>query len=497
MRPLRSLFVLVLALALLAGAAPAGSQSGTDLVDACLANGGSASLCRGLYQSLRIPGGLCRDVAANTPECAVFDGITIDEQLVAAQEASWLNEALSLQRGLDDPYPLQDELWTHTHNSYNADAYPPQLLSGLDRNHIYSIRDQLRMGARAIEIDIHYLPPLVGEVDNSVRACHGQVIETGVKPIHLGCELGSPLLIDLLREVRAWMDANPDEVLMIYLENKLDGDVDAHNQTSAAIDQTMGDVLVKPSADCEPLPMDTSRREIRDSGKRVIITGNASPGWCDWVHERGPRWKEGGLGYGNDFPAYPCTERRASQDYANNWIRHWGDETGLSAGAGSGGDVTPTDALNMTRCGVNMIGFDNLVPFDERMGNLVWSWRTDEPSSYDDGVCASHGIDGRFHASDCSVTQEIVKIKRRGRPAKKKAVDVFTAQPFACFDGTDWAVTSTADRFSNGQSVCQAEGLGSFSVPWNGYENERLKAVRGDAGEVWLNYKAAGGRWVS
>jgi hypothetical protein len=245
--------------------------------------------------------------------------------------------------------------------------------------------------------------------------------------------------------------------------------------------------------------MDTSRESIRNSGARIIITGNCGPGnWGAWVHERGARWKESGLDDGDDFPAYPCAAERARENYANNWIRHYGDETGLSAGAGTGGDVTPADARNMTRCGVNMIGWDNLVPFDERLENVVWSWRRDEPSTVQSGYCASHDATGRFHASDCTVTAEIVKKKRRHRKPRYITVEHFTAQPFACFDGINWSVSTAAARFSDGDETCAAEGRGDFAVPPNGYENERLKDAKppGD-GEVWLNYRSNGSGWAS
>jgi hypothetical protein len=484
MRSLRLLPIVCLVAALLAVGTPASSQSGTDLVQACLDNGGSASMCKGLHQTLRIPGGACRDIAANDPACAVFDGIEISEALVAAQESSWLNEALAHQRSLDDDHPLQDELWTHTHNSFNADAYPLQVLGGLDRNHIYSVGDQLRMGVRAIELDLHYNLHLTTAAPRAVQVCHGtEVPLPDGSNYHLGCELNSPLLGAYLTEISAWMDDNPDEVLMLYLENALDENAQAHEQAAASLVDAFGDLIyAPPTTDCTPIPMDVTRKQIRDSGARILITGNCGPANSPWnalVHERGSRWKEGGLDYGDDFPAYPCTERRADQDYANNWIRHWGDETGLSAGAGSGGDVTPNDALNMVRCGVNMVGWDNLVPFDERMGNMVWSWRMNEPSTDADGYCARLADDDRFDAADCGGAGQ-------------------TVMRFACYDGTNWRVTRKSGRWSAGKATCRAERLGAFSVPWNGYEMERLKEATPDsAAGLWLNYHASGGRWVS
>lgn len=485
MKRLRLLVVTAVALALVGSGTSVRSQSGHDLVEQCKANGGSPSMCRGLWQLLRVPGGACRDVSSNNPTCAFFDGITIDEALVLANEQSWLTEALALQRGLDDDEPLQDELWPHTHNSFNADAYDFQALGGLDRNHIYSITDQLRMGARAIEVDIHWAPHVTSGGGKAVQVCHGSAIALPVGGFyHAGCELNSPLLPDVLGEIRTWMQLHPDEIVMLYLQNELDEDPAAHAAAAAALETEFDDLVYRPASECAEIPMDTTREQIRRSGARILITGNCGAGgaWGTWVHERGARWKESGLGDGDDFPAYPCAKTRADENYDHNWIRHWGDETGLSASAQSGGDVTPTDALNMTRCGVNMIGWDNLVPFDARMENLVWSWRTKEPSTSKTGYCSSHEADGRFVAKKC-------------RGASKK---VGAKQRFACFDGTQWAVTKAKGAWSRGDRTCKAEGLGSFSVPWNGYENERLKEAKGASpGAVWLRYRSSHGDWVS
>jgi hypothetical protein len=320
-----------------------------------------------------------------------------------------------------------------------------------------------------------------------------------ITTVHGGCGLNDQLMTDLFAEVRDWIDSNPREVIMIYLENALDGDATANNIVGDAIEQYFGDITYRTPTNCASLPMDTSRKQMRDSGARVIFTGNCGPGtWGRWVHERGPRWREGGLDYGDDARfAPPCTTERTAQGYATNWIRHWGDETGLSAGAQAGGDVTLSDAVNMIRCGVNMPGLDNLVPFDERLTRFVWSWAPMQPSRSDDGLCAELRDDGRFYSADCKVHTETIKIKRKGRPPKKKKVDVFVSHPFACFDGSVWAVTAKSERWSRGAETCAAEGLGTFAVPRNGYSNEQLKIARGDADGIWLNYRASKGVWVS
>jgi hypothetical protein len=443
--------------------APVRAQSGADLVDACRANGGSERLCLGITHLTRMAARLCRS-AGGGDLCDTVDGRQINEFLVAAHERSWIAQALALQRSLDDDVALQEELWLHTHNSFNAEAYSPTL-ANIDPNHVYSLRDQLRMGARAIELDLHWAPHPSGDPLNGFNAvvlCHGEGIPIGPLVYHLGCTV-DPTLRDGLVEIRQWLDENPNEVLLIFLENELDGNPIAHDLAARDLSEVFGDLIYETDSSCGSLPVDTSRKSIRSSGARVILTGNCGPSaaWGGLVHERGPRWDESGLEYGDDYPAYPCSEERTAHDYPHKLIRRQGSETGLELLLDEGGDVTPSDAFNMARCGVNLLGMDNLVPFDPRAVALVWSWAEDQPGP---GSCAYQGSDGRFYADDC-----------------------LEHRPFVCVttDGA-WIATESGGPWTDGPEACGAMGA-TFSVPKNGYENERLTQAKG-GGEAWLNY---------
>lgn len=500
---IRSLFIAVCVAATVAAAPPAATV-GDDLVDACTSQGGDDAMCRGIHALLRVVGGICRDASNDNNTCVLADGITINQALVAAHEASWLSKTMNHQRELDDHLPLVHETWAHTHNSYNADAYDPSFY-GQDRNQIYTVRDQLRMGVRALELDIHW-------AFGSVVVCHGEVQSAGGTPVHFGCSPTDPTLADYLREIRAWVDSNGTEVILIYLENSLDGNAQAHGSAINTIENHIGDLVYAPAllggSGCTPLPVELTREEIRKSGKRIVLAGNCGPGvWPSWVFERGSRWQERGIGYGNDSEfVYPCTEERARHSYDSNLIRRWGDETGLSAGAevfgqGGGGDVTVADARNMVRCGVNLVGMDNLVPLDARMAQFAWSWAEAQPKHSEEGYCATHNTDGRFYSVDCEVIKKKVKVVKKGKKGKKrrvrrKVVEQFNAFPFACYDGSNWSVTTTQERHSKGDEICRAEGRGSFSVPWSAYENERLKDARpSGATHIWLDYKVTKKGW--
>jgi hypothetical protein len=464
----------------------AAAISGNDVVEACYGTAGNAPgvearACRTAEQFVKGFGRACR-VALPAEPCFTVDGRLISSSLVDSYAASWGPRALQLQRGLDDDVPLVNELWVHTHNTFNAEAYTPTL-SGLDPNQIYSITDQMRMGIRAIEIDVHWAPSLDGLPADGGMApivCHATEEVVGPLRLHVGCTIEVHLRVRLA-EVRAWLDRpeNADEVLLVYLENQMDDSPTAHLRASEAISSTLGDLVYRPSGSgCQALPFDVSREQIRASGKRVLLAGNCGPGaWTSWVFERGPRWDEGSSEEGTDYPDYPAcvAAERIPNDYDHNWIRSFEDSTWLSAmldGGRRATEITAVDARRMVRCGVDMIGFDQLQPYDARLDAVVWSWAVNEPSVTSASSCAFAGSDGRFRAGDC------------GAP-----------RVFSCVSALgDWSVLGPAGAWSDGAARCAAAGA-TFAVPKTGYENELLKTAAAGA-ETWLDYRVLGGVWI-
>jgi hypothetical protein len=403
--------------------------------------------------------------------CTAIGGLDISEARMQAYESSWVHRALTLQRRLDDGAPFLRELVPHTHNSFNSSAYPPTVTQ-LDPNQLHSMRDQLRMDMRGIEMDIHNWPHIDnvrGDI-NDVVLCHGEPVPIGPVVVHVGCSLDRPLT-DGLSELRGWLmePANTREVVLLYLENNLDGVPAAHDKAAADIESILGPLVYRPAdhgaGPCAPMPMATSRAAIRAAGKRILIVGNCGPGaWGTWVHERGPLWDESSSPEGDDYPDYPaCLAERATLHYDTHWIRRYEDSTWLSAVTGGGGSVTATETRRMVRCGVNMPGFDQLYPDDPRLAQLVWSWAPNEPSAA--GHCAAHGPDARFRAVACT-----------------------SGLPLACVDAARaWTIASTCPTGT------------TPGVPANGFENERLREAKviAGVGTVLLSYRdVPGDGWV-
>lgn len=459
--------------------------TGGEVVEECYEQGAPQPpignrVCRSTESVVNGAGRACR--TTGQPECNSLDGRQI-VPLASDHEDAWLPRALSLQRGLDDALPLSQEMWVHTHNSFNAEAYLPTL-SGLDTNHIYSLTDQLRMGVRAIEIDVHWAPSAetAGPQDEGKApiVCHGRTEGSGPARVHLGCTAEVHLLTRL-QEVADWVDLNPGEVVMIYFQNELEGNGLAHLRAAEAIKTAFGEKVYTPNGTrgCETLPIDISRRQLVDWQKQILLVGDCdvSTGlWPSLVFHRDNRgvWDETSSPEGNDYPSYPaCIEsERIPKSYNTTWIRFYEDHTWLSAmvaGRRKATQVTPEDARNMARCGVNMPGFDNLYQFDERLVALVWSWAVDEPAA---PGCAYS--DEGFRSGDCK-----------------------TPRRFACEDAEGgWVITKARGPWDKGSQHCERLGA-SYSVPKNGYQNSLLDDVRGSTA-VWLDYRhdATAGTWV-
>lgn len=479
--------VLALTLAAAGGpllaANPAAAESGADLVEACepateVPEAGPRA-CGSVERLLWLASGHCRRVpGADEMACPGIDGRPINETAVAEFEQGWTAQALELQRELDQDVSLTAATFLHTHNSANSTAYAPSFTTN-DANQVLTITDQLRLGIRGIEIDVHWAENPAGSPAHGFREpvqCHGEPVATPFGVVHGGCSVDQPL-VDLLVELRAWLDRpeNADELVILYLENALDDEQAAHDDAVASIEATIGDLVHRPTTGggCQDLPVQRTERELLADGARVLMTGNCGPGaWTDWVFQRGSAWNESG-GSTNYGAGVSCDEERRASNYDTTFIRRYEDSTFLSLTAGAGSYIAPDVAAEMARCGVNFPGLDQLHPGDERLPAFVWSWRRNEPSADPAAACAAQGPDARFGALPCA-----------------------TPLPVACrTDDGGWAVTADAVPWAHGDLACAAAGHAGAGVPANGWDNELLRRAAGDT-EVWLAYRRdAGGDW--
>jgi hypothetical protein len=128
----------------------------------------------------------------------------------------------------------------------------------------------------------------------------------------------------------------------------------------------------------------------------------------------------------------------------------------------------------MARCGVDLTGLDQLLPFDGRLAALVWSWAPDEPAAA--GDCAVQRLDARWEARDCG------ELHRAACRAP---------------DGS-WSLTADPVAAAAAPAACAASGT-VHGVPRTGFEGQLLAQAAGAAGaaEVWLGHRRSGAGWAA
>lgn len=413
----------------------------------------------------------CRRVGIPDALCVLPLAHKVTQAARDAYLQSWVHQVAQFQSALGDPLPLRDAQWLGTHNSFNS-LEQGLTLSHLDSNQQLSLSQQLDIDVRSIELDLHYIPRLELFLKKEVTVCHGQG--------NIGCTT-EPTLKKVLPEVSTWLNApgHQDEILMLYLEDQLKNDT-----AYASAVATLSNVLRRPNGTslvyqpdpaqkaangCVPLPMDVSRNDIRASGARVVIVGNCAPGWSSMVFDWSPAHVESGSNSGYQAPP-ACDATYGADVYAAKMVRYMEDSTLLSAlldpfrPPANPNALTPQKVKWMTDCGVNLYGFDQLLPEDGRIQASLWSWAPDEPRTSVGSCTLQRGSDGRWVAADCAETHRA-----------------------ACDVGDTWTLTSTPVAFADAPAACAAVGA-TFGLPRAGDDNFRLRTVAGPAGGAWVNY---------
>jgi hypothetical protein len=176
-----------------------------------------------------------------------------------------------------------------------------------------------------------------------------------------------------------------------------------------------------------------------------------------------------------DYKPFPtCDKTYPRSVYDAKFVRYYEDSTFVATATDptqtpaehDAQALTPARVGDMTRCGVNLFGFDQLLPHDGRIEASIWSWAKDQPKA-GANRCAVQRKDGRWLTRPCA--------------ARHRA---------ACRTGSagSWTLSARAVPWSRARSACRAVG-GRFGLPRSGYENSLLRATSGSRG-VWLRYEA-------
>ena len=389
---------------------------------------------------------------------------------ISGFQGSKLDKALELQYQLGGDVGLRDAPWIGTHNSYNSVAEMGQTISTSDANQQLSINDQLDLDIRSIELDLHWFQsPSSGQFEPVV--CHAF-------PNHFPCSTEKSLG-PVLDEVNAWLraPANSDQVLFVFLEDHLDNH-SGYDTAAGILQQKLGDILYAPTAmgpGCQLLPLKLTRDQMLKAGKRVILVGNTPCGigsaWPAAVFN----WDAHVETQPGNFSDYPkCGTDFTRAQYNSTQVRYYEDGRPSQIG---GPRITPDVAGGMARCGVDLLGLDQLAASDSRLSALVWSWAGGQPKA---GKCAVQGV----KKSKLRTRWKTLGCARHRRPA--------------CRKGKRWLLGTDEVAQRKGRGECKSRHA-KFAVPRTGFEAQLLRKKQLAAGErqVWLGYVKRHGDWVA
>jgi hypothetical protein len=226
-----------------------------------------------------------------------------------------------------------------THNAMSAADQPGWYLA----EQPHSVVDQLTGGARGLMLDVWKASP-AGELASSlsVNLTEGraqleesfgpeavasaerlvqQVIGEPTGPpalflCHGLCEIGATPLAPTLAGMRAWLDANPDEVVTVMVENH----VPADDVAAAFVDAGLEPYLYDPG-DGEDWP---TLREMITSGRRLVVMTEEGEGSA-----RHP-WLANAFALTQDTPytfpdaaSFSCEPNRGPDDAPLFLVNHW------------------------------------------------------------------------------------------------------------------------------------------------------------------------------
>lgn len=454
-------------IAVVAGAAPAAQAQTAE--QTCGSASPIALPCVGAQKVVDATSEVCRQAGAPDTSCAIplSRGVT-----AAARDAyrhSWVHRAVALQYALQDDVPFLRAQWVGTHNSFNSLAEGLTLSHG-DSNQQLTLAQQLDVDVRALELDIHMIPTVASGAAKIPVVCHGR----GPDQADFGCTTEKPLT-DVLPEITGWLDAHPDQVVLLYLEDEVH-DTAAYptvvRQLEDGLRRADGSSLIyhpdraqTTSKGCVNLPLTLTRRAVRAAGAQVVLVGNCVGGWASVVHG----WDDVHVESGSTarYAAFPqCDASYPRSVYDTKLVRYYEDSTLVRVAVDPtipGNDperLTPQQTAAMANCGVNLFGFDELLPQDGRLEATIWSWARDEPNAAAGG-CTAQRSDGRW--------------ERRGCATRLRA---------ACRASGGWVLTAKAVRYSAAAAACRALGA-RLDTPRDGYDNSLLHQAAGNTA-TWL-----------
>jgi len=287
---------------------------------------------------------------------------------------------------------LDEVVFPGTHNAMSAADIPDWLFPQQEKG----IAGQLQDGIRALLLDVHYGipvenrvktdfgtdPGLMGKVEKALgkeaveaaTRIRDRLVgkEEGPRDLYLChglCELGATPLATVLRQIHEFMVENPNEVLVLVIEDYV-----SPEDLAASFAESGLDGLVFRGAAAPPWP---SLREMIDLRQRVVVfTESGRPGVA-WIHPAFEGMQETPYSF-HDPSELSCVPNRGGTSGSlflmNNWI-----DTTPAPKPSNAAIVNAYDALlaRARQCEAERRRRPNLIAVDfYRTGDLIRVART-------------------------------------------------------------------------------------------------------------------------
>lgn len=422
--------------------------------------------------------------------------------------------AMKLQRELAADMRQDQSLLLGSHNSFNSGAYGEAIYP--NSQHSYTLWEQLDLGLRAIDMDVHASVVYPNQLWLSHTTCAGGNISSAQNTVWDG-----------LYEIRQWLNNNPDEVITINFEQHFPMSYPSnwHAMLQVWVNDILGggdpghgpDVLIRPSdiaahggaTDADAIARTATRmtmNELRGFGRVLIVNTGGVTSPCDDHYWGDYPTQDFML---SDVPSVPyCGYNNwytfHARDFASDTAWHYWGATPVgtqvrpsctststysvlynntSAGQyATYGSESPAVVREAVRAGMDYVRFDPVgkslglpgnpieFPADEQMRATIWSWDHRYPPP----------VDGQPRAAMAVI---------QGDTARIRWADPNTEMRYAIQSPNgNWSISSERGNF---QSAPPEENFSSnFRVPGNGFEMQNLfgDMVRAGITQVWINY---------
>ena len=439
--------------------------------------------------------------------------------------------AMHLQRELAADMPQSQSLVLGSHNSYNSNAYTPGYVLF---QHSYTLSQQLDLGLRSLDLDVHALPFSPTELFVTHATCLGA-----------GSLASDLTLPEVFAELRGWLDNNPNEVIILCIEPHFPMEYPStqHGRFLSACEAYFGstsgnDRIIRPSEIAEyewstEFPendeqwqrelmkfSDMSLNDLRAIGRVMFINIGGASNPCDGDEHYWPNQDDvNNVIFGN-APSFSWLGKRnwdfieAKRFVEEPNLGYWSGTQSLGARVRSGefigggssdrfrdrslftflynntsegqlseyGSEPPSTVREAIRAGMDVIRFDPVgrsaasssgiieFPADEQMRATIWSWDYRNLPP----------IDGVPRAGMAVIDGDTARIRAES-PSASMRYAVQTSWG-------EWRLSDERGSFADATAP-GTNGL-SFRVPGNGFEMQNLfgEMVRAGVTRVWINY---------